>query len=111
MQVVIKEFSTEETRAKAVEEAKRVRRERVKVFNELKNRNITAERILFNLDNEYDFMKRVRTKRFLMAFDGIGSSTAEKIIRELGIAENRRLQGLGVHQKTNLILAIEQYKW
>ncbi len=111
MQNSIKEFSTVETRAKALAKANLVRGQRKEVYESIKNGNTTADRILFNLDNEYEFMKRVPVKRFLKAFKGISTQKADTIIKEVGIAEGRRLQGLGKLQKTNLILAIEQYQW
>ncbi len=108
--VTISNYSTFESRAKAVEASNRVRKERVSVFDTIKNGSIGAENILFNLD-KYPCMQRVRVKRFLKAFKGISDAKADKIMAELKIAENRRLQGLGTRQKTNLVLAIERYQW
>ncbi len=110
MRVNIQNYTTEESRSKAVEAARNVRRQRVQMYEELKNGNVTAEHILFNLD-DYEFMKRVRVRRFLTVFKGISNSKADEIMEKLGYSKTKRLQGLGHIQKTNLLLAIERNRW
>lgn len=50
-----------------------------------------------------DRAKRIRVYEFLMCIPGIGKAKADDIMRKLGIAENRRVQGLGSRQREGII--------
>lgn len=54
--------------------------------------------------------KRIRVHEFLTSVPGIGKAKADDIMRKLGIAENRRVQGLGCRQRELIIELVEKGK-
>lgn len=47
---------------------------------------------------------------FLMCIPGIGKAKADDIMRKLGIAENRRVQGLGSRQLEGIVELVAKLK-
>lgn len=57
-----------------------------------------------------DRAKRIRVHEFLMCIPGIGKAKADDIMRKLGIAENRRVQGLGSRQREGIVELVAKLK-
>lgn len=54
--------------------------------------------------------ERIRVHEFLMCIPGIGKAKADDIMRKLGIAENRRVQGLGSRQREGIVELVAKLK-
>lgn len=91
---------TEEERAEALEKALEARRKRTLALQELKQGKISLEDLL-NTQDEY--LRRIRIYDLLRVYKGIGNAKARKIMKQLHIAETRRIAGLGWQQRTALI--------
>ena len=50
---------------------------------------------------------KIKVSQFIQSFPGYGKAKAEKIMTEIGIAEDRRLKGLGDNQVAKLIEALD----
>ena len=51
---------------------------------------------------------RIRVHELLTSVPGIGKAKADDIMRKLGIADNRRVQGLGCRQRELIIELVEK---
>ena len=95
---------TEEQRKEALEKAKETRRARAEVREQLKAGKLSAKDAL---DRRGDpIVGKIKVVQFIQSFPGFGKAKAEKIMAEIGIAENRRLSGLGEKQIEALIAAL-----
>ncbi len=110
MQANIKDYTNTEYRNQGTLVSGIVRKKRTETFNQIKNNQVDARTILFNLD-DYEHMRNARVNRFIYAHKGITKDKATVIMRKCHIASNRRLGGLGIRQKTALIEEIEKYAW
>ena len=52
-------------------------------------------------------MGKIKVAQFIQSFPGWGKAKAEKLMAEIGIAEDRRLKGLGENQVAKLIEALD----
>ena len=95
---------TEEQRKEALEKAKETRRARAEVRAKLKAGKLTAKKALAKRDDP--IIGKIKVSQFIQSFPGFGKAKAEKIMAEIGIAENRRLSGLGDKQVAALIEAL-----
>ena len=50
---------------------------------------------------------KIKVSQFIQSFPGWGKAKAEKLMAEIGIAEDRRLKGLGENQAAKLIEALD----
>ena len=90
-----------EARAEALEKAKAARIRRAQVREELKTGKITLQQVL---DLKEDpVVGRMKVTTLIETIPGYGKAKAEKIMRELQIAESRRLRGLGERQQAALL--------
>ncbi len=96
----IPNLSTEE-RAKALQKAQQMRSKRTALRQELKEGKVTLAQVL--ADEENEVVAKMRVKYLLESLPQVGKITAQKIMEEIGIDEARRVQGLGVRQKTQLL--------
>ena len=92
---------SQEERAKALAKAQQMRSKRTELRNRLKSGEITVEDVLKDIDNEV--VSRMRVKYLLESLPQVGKVTAVKIMEEVGIDEDRRVQGLGTRQMTDLL--------
>lgn len=92
---------TPEERAAALEKAKAARIERAKVREELKTGKLTLEQVLAKKDDP--IVGRMKVSTLIETLPGYGKAKAEKIMKELQIAESRRLRGLGARQQAALL--------
>ena len=91
---------TDEQRAAALEKAKEARAKRAKLKEDIKSGKLTLTKVL-NSDDE--ITKKTKVLQILVSLPGVGKVTAQKAMEEIGIAENRRIGGLGSAQKEKLI--------
>jgi transposase len=88
---------TPEQRQAALEKAAQARRLRAEWKNRLKNSGATlAEVIQESKVNE--IIAKLRVRDLLQAMPGVGKVRAKEIMDRIGIADSRRLRGLGANQ-------------
>lgn len=88
---------TPEQRAAALEKAAAARRERAEVKNRLKHSGASlAEVIKEGQRNEV--VGKMKVVALLEAMPGVGKVRAKQLMEKLGIAESRRVRGLGANQ-------------
>ncbi len=93
---------TPEQRAQALDKAAAARRERAAVKNRLKNaRGSLAAVLQEGRDN--DAIGKMKVIALLESLPGVGRVKARQIMDEVGIAESRRVRGLGPNQVAALI--------
>ena len=93
---------TPEDRAAALAKAAESRRVRADVKARLKLGETTVSQII--ADGETDeAIAKLKVVALLEALPGVGSVKARAIMQEIGIAESRRVRGLGPHQASQLI--------
>ena len=89
-----------EQRAAALEKAAKARADRAELKGRLKNGSITLAQVLDSTDAAAAKLKVVT---LLESLPGVGKVKARKIMEEVGIADNRRVQGLGAQQKQAIL--------
>ncbi len=88
---------TPEQRQAALEKAAASRRERAEVKNRLKNSGASIAEVLEEgQDNEV--IGKMRVVDLLQSLPGLGKVRARQTMERLGIAESRRVRGLGTKQ-------------
>ena len=90
---------TPEQRANALVKAAEARVARAELKNQLKAGTVTLADALRSTSNTVGKLKVVS---LLESLPGVGQVTARTIMDEIGIADNRRVQGLGFEQKSAL---------
>ena len=95
---------TPEQRAAALEKAAEARRIRSDVKNRLKMGSITLSELLNHADGDATVAK-IKVLAVLESLPGVGKVTARRTMEEIGIAESRRLSGLGPQQRKALLEA------
>ena len=96
---------TDELRKENLVRAMAARRERFEFKNLMKKGEISLADALAD-----DRAKRIRVHEFLMCIPGIGKAKTDDIMRKLGIAENRRVQGLGSRQREGIVELVAKLK-
>lgn len=88
---------TPEQRAAATEKAAHARRARAEVKNQLKHSGGSlAEAIKLGQKNEA--VGKMKVSALLESLPGVGKVKAAAIMEEIGIAQTRRVRGLGANQ-------------
>lgn len=90
-----------EDRAKALEKAQKVRKERAAMREEMKSGKMTLGDVLARRSE--DVVGGMRVKYVLESMSGIGKVRAKEIMDQIGIDENRKVKGLGSRQETALL--------
>ncbi len=88
---------TPEQRAAALEKAAEARKARAEVKNRLKQGGTTLPEVLAE-GQKTDIVGKMKVSAVLEALPGVGKAKAKAIMEELGIAETRRVRGLGANQ-------------
>ena len=96
---------TDEQRRAALERSAEVRHVRMEFKDLVRKGELSLAGALGD-----DRAKRIRVREFLMCIPGIGKAKADDIMRKLGIAESRRVQGLGCRQREGIIELVEKLK-
>lgn len=92
-----------EQRAAALEKAKEARAARAEIKARLKMGSLT---LATALDSDDANIGKLKVVSLLESLPGVGKVKARKVMDDIGIAENRRVQGLGAQQRTALLSAL-----
>jgi arylsulfatase A-like enzyme len=84
-----------------LEKAAAARRERAAVKNRLKTGSTTLPELLRSAGTD-DVVGKMRVSALLESLQGVGKIRAREVMSRLDIAENRRVRGLGAHQREAL---------
>jgi hypothetical protein len=96
---------TPEQRAAALEKAAAARRERAELKQLLRDGNVTLGELMERVDSD-DAVGGMKVKAVLTSVPGLGKVKSVRLMEELGIAENRRMRGLGAKQREGLLAAL-----
>jgi DNA uptake protein ComE-like DNA-binding protein len=91
---------TPEQRAAALAKAAEARAARAEIKARLKMGSLTLKSALNSGD---DNVGKLKVISLLESLPGVGKVKARKIMEEIGIADNRRVQGLGTVQRQALL--------
>ena len=94
---------TPEQRAAALEKAKEARAARADIKARLKMGSLSLKAALESDDNN---VGKLKVQSMLESLPGVGKVKARKVMDEIGIADNRRIQGLGSQQRQALLEAL-----
>lgn len=94
---------TPEQRSAALAKAAEARAARAEIKQRLKMGSITLQDALGSEDQN---MAKLKVVSMLESLPGVGKVKARKLMEELGIADNRRVQGLGAKQRQALLSAL-----
>ncbi|NNG41248.1 30S ribosomal protein S13 [Flexivirga sp. ID2601S] len=98
---------TPEQRAEALAKAAAARRERAEVKNRLKYAQGSLREVIeAGKDNEV--IGKMKVSALLESMPGVGRVRARQIMAEIGIAETRRVRGLGANQVQHLLEHFER---
>jgi transposase len=92
---------TPEQRAAALEKAAKARKERAEVKNRLKKAATTLPEVLKEGQTD-DVIGKMKVSALIESMPGVGKVRAKQMMERLGIAESRRVRGLGANQRTAL---------
>ncbi|MGO1316037.1 MAG: integration host factor, actinobacterial type [Cellulomonadaceae bacterium] len=93
---------TPEQRAAALDKAAAARRERAEIKNRLKYSQGSLAEVIERGRTE-DVVGKMKVVALLESLPGVGKVKARAIMAEVGIAETRRVRGLGPHQAAALV--------
>ncbi|MFC8600463.1 MULTISPECIES: integration host factor, actinobacterial type [unclassified Isoptericola] len=93
---------TPEQRAAALEKAAEARRVRAEIKNRLKYSQGSLKDVIERGQKD-DVVGKLKVVSLLESLPGVGKVKARAIMEEIGIAETRRVRGLGPHQASALI--------
>ena len=88
---------TPEQRQAALEKAAAARRERAEVKNRLKNSGASISEVL-QQGQVNDVIGKMKVLDLLQSVPGLGKVRARQVMERRGIAESRRVRGLGTKQ-------------
>lgn len=89
---------TPEQRTEALQKAAAVRKERAGIKDRLKAGGLTVAEILRSAESS-DVIGKMKVSEMLGAVPGVGKVRAKQIMGRHGIADGRRLRGLGANQR------------
>lgn len=92
---------TDEQRKANLEKAAKVRKERAEIKARLKSGEISFEEAIVD-----DATQRMLVSQLVASVPGYGKVKTDNLMRDLGIRDNRRVQGLSDKQRSHLIDAI-----
>lgn len=92
---------TPEERSAALDKAFRARQERAAAKADLRAGTKTVSEVIAAAEKS-EALGKMRVIDLLRAIPGIGERRATAVMKDLGIAESRRIRGLGVHQRAAL---------
>jgi hypothetical protein len=93
-----------EQRAKALEKAAEARKQRAELKERLKMGSLSLNELL-DLSDRDEIVGKTKVLAALEALPGVGKVKARRTMEEIGIAETRRLRGLGKEQRNKLLAA------
>jgi hypothetical protein len=92
---------TPEQRQAALEKAAIARKERAEVKNRLKRGAVTLSEVIKDGSTD-DVIGKMKVSALLESLPGVGKVRAKQIMERLGIADSRRVRGLGANQRAAL---------
>ena len=92
---------TPEQRAAALEKAAAARKVRAELRDRLKHSGASLDDVLASGETD-DIIGKMRVAAVLESMPGVGKVRAQRIMAKLGISPNRRVRGLGTHQRQAL---------
>lgn len=93
---------TAEQRQAALEKAAVARRARAEVKDRLKMGSLSLKE-LFELADKDETIGKIKVLALLESLPGVGKVKARRVMDDVGIAETRRVQGLGAQQRARLL--------
>lgn len=93
---------TDEQRKAALAKAAEARRVRAEVKELLKTGSMRISE-LFDRADEDELIAGLKVESLVSSMPGTGKIKAKRLMESIGIAENRRIRGLGANQKEALI--------
>lgn len=88
---------TPEQRQAALEKAAQARQLRAEIKNRLKNSGASLAEVI-EQSKVNEIVAKLKVTDLLQSLPGVGRVRAQEIMSRIGIAESRRLRGLGVNQ-------------
>lgn len=89
-------------RSDALEKAAKARATRAEVKNRLKYSGASLSSVIEAAETD-EAIGKLKVSALLEALPGVGPVRAKQIMAEVGIAESRRVRGLGPHQRDALV--------
>lgn len=93
---------TDEQRRAALAKAAEVRRVRAEVKEALKAGRVTLAAVLASAEGD-ELVAGIKVLAIVESLPGVGKVTARQVMEQIGIAESRRIRGLGEHQRRALL--------
>ena len=93
---------TAEQRTAALAKAAVARRARAEVKDQLKMGSLSLPE-LFALAGNDETIGKIKVLALLESLPGVGKVKARRVMDDVGIAETRRVQGLGAQQRARLL--------
>jgi hypothetical protein len=93
---------TPEQRQAALKKAAEARRVRAEVKELLKTGSMSITELFERADSD-EIVGGIKVERLIAAMPGMGKVKAMRLMESVGIADNRRLRGLGDRQREALI--------
>lgn len=93
---------TDEQRKAALEKAAEARRVRAEAKELLKTGSLRISELFDRAESE-ELLAGLKVESLIASMPGTGKIKAKRLMESLGIAENRRIRGLGDKQKEALI--------
>jgi hypothetical protein len=93
---------TQQERAAALEKAARIRRERAEIKRQLKCGSLALNKA-FAMAASNEALAKMRVLTLLESLPAVGKVKARRVLNQVGIAESRRVQGLGANQRAELL--------
>jgi hypothetical protein len=93
---------TPQERAAALEKAARIRKERSELKRQLKKGSLSLSGA-FDLAESNEALAKMRVLTLLESLPALGKVKARRVLNQVGIAESRRVQGLGANQRAELL--------
>ena len=97
---------TDVERMRAREKATAARAVRADIKAQLKTGKLSVADVIGSTDGD-DAVSRLKVLDLLKALPGVGDVRAAAIMTEVGIAATRRVRGLGIHQRRDLVSYLE----
>ena len=93
---------SDEARAAALVKAAEARRVRAELKQRLKMGSLSLQELLDQAE-ESELIGKTKVLAVLESLPGVGKVKARRIMEDIEIADNRRVQGLGAQQKSKLL--------
>lgn len=94
--------TTEEQRAAALARAAEARRVRAEVKELLKTGSLTFGEVLERAETD-DLIAGTKVHAIIVSLPHMGKVSTKRLMEEIGIADNRKLRGLGAKQRAALL--------